>query len=339
MNLYYLNSASNSRSFWIKFKTISLFPEGHGHESKRRASVPSAPSEEVIARLSQKKKQREGKAPTVVVSVNEWPEAGRDWEAWCPSQRERVLGSDLSGASFRAAMKLLVVLFALTVVTGGQAVTASSELSLGTLIGKFSTFEFNSLFAVYGKVAKILQALDTPVVIEQLNKIPGKLERALPPEISEVKEILSDLSKTYKVHTYRVFDDWSSRYFQEGEAVMKALELYVDPVASKALWCVEWLEENIKPVVIQMYQPFDSSLNQALESLGSTLSSYTEQEEIGEILQTSLDEAAKLFRMGMENLNKQLKPYLIPFLKEYKKYDPALREWLEAPLFPPPKED
>ncbi|XP_003230570.1 uncharacterized protein LOC100557534 [Anolis carolinensis] len=244
-------------------------------------------------------------------------------------------------------MKLLVVLLALTAVTGGQAVTIreapSSEPKLRPLMEKTFSFGMDCFLAVSRKVVKIIEASDITVVIEQLDKISEKLqeeEKVLPPEIGQVDKILSDLSKTYKVKTPRVFDEWNRRHVQEGEAVMKALEFYVDPVASKVLWCVEWLEENITPVVIQMYQPFDSSFNQALESLGSTLSFYTEeQEQIGEILQTSLEEAAKLFRMGMENLNKQLNPYLIPFLKEYKKYEPALREWLEAPLFPPPKED
>nr|XP_016853877.1 PREDICTED: uncharacterized protein LOC100563250 isoform X2 [Anolis carolinensis] len=241
-------------------------------------------------------------------------------------------------------MKLLVVLLALTAVTGGQAVTIreapSSEPKLRPLIDKISSVGINGFFVVTRIFMKITESEPIRSVNKQLEKISENLqeqERELPPEMREVKEILSNLFNTFKEKAFLDFHEWNRHHYKEKEGVMEALALYVDPVASKASWCVEWLEENVKPMVIEMFQPFERHLDEALESLGSTL--IKKLQEIGEILRTPLDEAAKQLRLGMETLNKHLNPYWIPFLKEYKKYDPALREWLEAPLSPPTKED
>ncbi|XP_067317250.1 uncharacterized protein [Anolis sagrei] len=178
---------------------------------------------------------------------------------------------------------------------------------------------------------------------EHLDEISEKVraqERELPPEMKELMEIVSNLSEAYKVKTSWAFDRWMRRHYEDIERVVGALALYVDPVASKALWYVEWLEQNIKPTVIEVSQMFNGPLEEAVGYLGSLVTYYNNAlQENEDILQTSLDKAAKDFQLGMETLHKHLKPYWIPFLKEYKKYDPGLRELLEGSLFPAPKED
>ncbi|XP_003230050.1 uncharacterized protein LOC100554919 [Anolis carolinensis] len=266
------------------------------------------------------------------------------------SQRERVLSSDLSGARFLAAMKLLVVLLALTAVPGGQAVAIreapTSEPKLRPLIDKISMFGRDAYIAVVETFEKILFSAPITIVNAHLLKAYETLreqERELLPEIREAKEILDAVMTKFS----RVHHEWNlNQYEYNLEGVKEALAQYVDPVASKALKYVEWLEENIRPVVIETYrQAFERPRDQVLESLNSQVSSYTKEpqakelEEIEESIQASLVEAGKQLRLGMETLHKQLKPYLIPFLNEYKKYKPALTEWMEAPFFPPRKKD
>ncbi|XP_067317248.1 apolipoprotein Eb-like isoform X3 [Anolis sagrei] len=238
-------------------------------------------------------------------------------------------------------MKLLVVLFALAVVTGGRAVTTreapSSEPKLRELLDKVTTIGINGFFITTRIFAKIVES---EPIREQLDQIAEKLqkqERELPLEMREMEEIVSNLSDGFKEKIPMDLHAWKRRHYKESEGIMDALAVYVDPVASKAVRCMEWLEQNVGPVVIKMYEPYEGSVDQAIESLGSTL---TEKlQTIMESLQTSLDGGAKQIQLGLETLNKHLKPYWIPFLKEYKKYDPAIREWMESPLFPPPKKD
>ncbi|XP_067317747.1 apolipoprotein A-IV-like [Anolis sagrei] len=244
-------------------------------------------------------------------------------------------------------MKLLVVLFALAVVTGCQAMTIReaprSEPKLKELVDKMFTFGWKAFFAASEILEKILESGNTTAINEHLDEISEKVraqERELPPEMKELMEIVSNLSETYKVKTSWAFVRWMRRHYEEIERVIGALALYVDPVASKALLCMEWLEQNINTAWNQLSEPLDEPLEQAVDSLGSLVTYYNNVlQENEDILQTSLDKAAKDFRLGMETLHKHLKPYWIPFLKEYKKYDPGLRELLEGSLFPAPKED
>nr|XP_060640328.1 uncharacterized protein LOC132780615 isoform X2 [Anolis sagrei ordinatus] len=241
-------------------------------------------------------------------------------------------------------MKLLVVLFALAVVTGGRAVTTreapTSEPKLRELVDKIFRLGLEVFFSLAGKFLNGIESSNTRAINEHQYKISEILreqERKLPPEMREVKEIVFNLSEALTEKTFRVIGQWNSRHYKEIRGAMDAFALYIDPVASKMLWCIEWLEQNVRPIVIEMYKPYERSLDQAMESLGRTFIENLQKDM--ESLQTSLEGGAKRFQLGMETLHKHLKPFWIPLLKEYKKYDPAIREWVESPLFPPPKED
>ncbi|XP_067318548.1 uncharacterized protein [Anolis sagrei] len=244
-------------------------------------------------------------------------------------------------------MKLLVVLFGLTVVTGGRALTIRedppSEPKLEELTSKIYGFWTEALRDITEKFDTIRSYEPVGTVKEQQEKtletLWQQMER-LPPEMREAMEKVSTLSWAALGKAFWAYFEWNWRYYNELRVITEALALYVDPVASKAFWCVEWLEQNVRPTAIKIYQEFERPFDHVIESLMSTLSPYTKElEEIGESLQAPLNEVAKQLRLGVETLNADLKPYWVPFLTEYKKYDPALMEWITGPLFPPPKED
>nr|XP_060640335.1 uncharacterized protein LOC132780623 isoform X1 [Anolis sagrei ordinatus] len=245
-------------------------------------------------------------------------------------------------------MKLLVVLFVLTAVTGGQAMTIreapSSEPKLRELMDKIYVFGYGGFIAVAVTLEKIAFSAPSTIISSLLAKTYETLreqEAELPPEFREAKEFL----EAFLEKTFRVYDQLKRYNSDELDRVMEALALYVDPVASKAFKGVEWLEENVKPTVVEVYQAYERGLDQAMESLKIQVFSYSkelqakEMQEFGESLQASMVEAAKKLLLGLETLSKHSKPYWSPFLKEYKKYEPGLREWVERPLIPAQKKD
>ncbi|KAH0631642.1 hypothetical protein JD844_006078 [Phrynosoma platyrhinos] len=195
--------------------------------------------------------------------------------------------------------------------------------------------------AVTRKVNLIENSKTGKAVSDQYEKLIEplrNLERQVPEEISEAADIVFDVPWGIMEKAYRILNGMRGQTRADTEKALEALAAYLDPALVKVSSFVEPLLDPLAAKIHEIDQEMDERISQSLDSLDGQLSFYVKRvEEIRDGLQPLVEEVAKECRLGMETLNKNLKPYLDPLLEEGRKYKDAFKEWVRAPLNPPDK--